>query len=77
MSNEVMHQFLFLAPQEVELLTGHKQTRLQINWLIEKGWRFVLNGNRRPVIARRYVEKMLGCGGDYQESPKPNFSALG
>lgn len=69
---------LFLMPDEIAVLTGYKLSRRQVDWLRAKGWRFELNGNRRPVIARRYAEKMLGYGSD-DEQPKmtrPNFAAL-
>ena len=67
---------LFLAPDEVETLTGFKTPMRQIDWLRTKGWRFELSGNRKPVIARRYAEKMLGCGDDDEQRPRPNFGAL-
>ncbi len=42
-----------------------------------KGWRFELNGNRKPIIARKYAEKMLGCSTDTQDATaRPNFGAL-
>lgn len=69
---------LFLAADEVATLTGYRVSARQIDWLRNKGWRFEVNSNRRPIIARRYAEKMLGCGTD-DEQPKmlrPNFSAL-
>jgi hypothetical protein len=43
-----------------------------------KGWRFELSGSQRPVIARRYAEKMLGCNTD-DDTPTlrtPNFGAI-
>jgi hypothetical protein len=69
---------LFLEPEEVEVLTGFKTFARQVVWLQAKGWRFELSGNRRPIIARRYAEKMLGCGADegQQQPPRPNFGAL-
>jgi hypothetical protein len=67
---------LFLAPEEVETLTGFKAPMRQVDWLRTKGWRFELSGNRKPIIARRYAEKMLGCGGDDEQRPRPNFGAL-
>jgi hypothetical protein len=67
---------LFLTPDEVETLTGFKTPMRQVCWLRGQGWRFELNGNRRPVIARRYAEKVLGCGGDDEQRPRPNFGAL-
>ena len=51
--------------------------RLQVVWLRQKGWRFELNAAGRPIIARRYAEKMLGCDGDEGRTPPmPNFGAL-
>ena len=67
---------LFLSVEEVETLTGFKTPMRQVEWLRAKGWRFELNGNRKPIIARRYAEKMLGCGADEVQYPRPNFSAL-
>lgn len=67
---------LFLMVDEVEFLTGFKTTMRQVEWLRSKGWRFELNGNRRPIIARRYAEKMLGCGVEHEQRPQPNFDAL-
>lgn len=69
---------LFLDPEEVEALTGFRSLARQVGWLQAKGWRFELNGNRRPIIARRYAEKMLGCGTDEGKPhpPRPNFGAL-
>lgn len=69
---------LFLLPEEVVELTGFKLTSRQVEWLRAKGWRFELNANRRPIVARRYAEKMLGCGGadDHPAFSRPNFNAL-
>jgi len=67
---------LFLLPDEVETLTGFRAHRRQILWLSGKGWRFEQSGSGRPIIARRYAEKMLGCGGGDEQRPHPNFGAL-
>ena len=68
---------LFLAADEIETLTGYKLPSHQTKWLRLKGWRFELNGNRKPIIARKYAEKMLGCASDAMDSiPRPNFRAL-
>lgn len=76
--NAANHQApLFLASDEIETLTGYKLPAHQTKWLRMKGWRFELNGNRKPVIARKYAEKMLGCFTDTQDTiPRPNFRAL-
>lgn len=67
---------IFLTSSEVEALTGFKMASRQIIWLRTKGWRFEINGNRRPIVARKYVEKMLGCGVPDQSTYTPNFAAL-
>lgn len=71
------HLPFFLIDSEVAVLTGYKLPVHQTKWLRLKGWRFELNGNRKPIIARKYAEKMLGCGTDEnQPAPLPNFNAL-
>jgi hypothetical protein len=67
---------LFLTTDEVGTLTGFKTPARQVEWLRTKGWRFEINGNRRPIVARKYTEKMLGCGAPEEVIFKPNFSAL-
>ena len=67
---------IFLTADELAVLTGYRLPAHQVRWLREKGWRFEVNGNRRPIVARKYAEKMLGCGTAEFESYKPNFSAL-
>ncbi len=71
-----MEQSFFLTGDEIETLTGFKTPARQSHWLQLKGWRFELNGNRKPVIARKYAEKMLGCGIPEEKTYKPNFAAL-
>ena len=73
----VDHSPIFLLADEVETLTGYKLPAHQTKWLSAKGWRFELNGNRKPIIARKYAEKMLGCASDALDAiPRPNFRAL-
>lgn len=67
---------LFLNADELETLTGFKTPGRQVDWLRTKGWRFEINGNRRPIVARKYAEKMLGCGVPEERGYRPNFSAL-
>ena len=67
---------LFLSADEVVTLTGYKAPAKQVAWLCGKGWRFEVNGNRKPVVARKYAEKMLGCGIPEESAYKPNFAAL-
>lgn len=65
-----------LTPEEVQEITGFKLARLQVDWLHRKGWRFEVNGIGRPVVARKYAEKMLGCGDEPTMVLRPNFGAL-
>lgn len=67
---------LFLTADEVSVLTGFRLPSRQTSWLQKKGWRFEINGNRQPIIARKYAEKMLGCGQQEEASYRPNFSAM-
>lgn len=67
---------LFLSTDEVVTLTGFRLPSRQVEWLKRKGWRFELNGNRQPIIARKYAEKMLGCGSSDGPAFAPNFAAL-
>lgn len=67
---------LLLSHEEVQEITGFKMARFQVAWLQRKGWRFEINGAGRPIVARRYAEKMLGCGGEDEQRPRPNFGAL-
>lgn len=71
-----MESNLFLTCDEVGTLTGFKLHTRQVEWLRAKGWRFEISGNRRPIIARKYAEKMLGCGAPEQSTYMPNFAAL-
>jgi hypothetical protein len=67
---------LFLTTDEVATLTGYKTPAKQVDWLCTKGWRFEINGNRKPIVARKYAEKMLGCGVPEESTYRPNFTAL-
>lgn len=71
-----MEPGIFLTSEEVGILTGFKTPARQVEWLRTKGWRFEINGNRRPIVARKYAEKMLGCGIAEEAGYRPNFAAL-
>lgn len=71
-----MEEKLFLTIEEVSTLTGFKTPKRQTEWLKTKGWRFEINGNRQPIVARKYTEKMLGCGIPEDNTYRPNFAAL-
>jgi hypothetical protein len=74
--NAQFHPPLLLTPDEVQDVTGFKLGRLQADWLHRKGWRFEINAIGRPVVARKYAEKMLGCGDEPAVASRPNFGAL-
>jgi hypothetical protein len=65
-----------LTPDEVQDITGFKLSRLQVDWLSRRGWRFEVNAIGRPVVARKYAEKMLGCADEGAVVLRPNFGAL-
>ena len=67
---------LFLTADELSTLTGFKTPKRQVEWLRTKGWRFEINVNRQAIVARKYAEKMLGCGAPEEQSYQPNFRAL-
>ena len=68
---------LSVAANEAETLTGYKLPSHRTKWLRLKGWRFELNGNRTPIIDRKYAEEMLDCASDALDAiPRPNFGAL-
>ncbi|MBL0423467.1 DUF4224 domain-containing protein [Ramlibacter sp. AW1] len=65
-----------LSPEEVQEITGFKLPRLQVDYLQRKGWRFEVNAIGRPIVARKYAERMLGCGDEPAQVVRPNFGAL-
>ena len=65
-----------MTGEEIGTLTGFKMPARQVQWLSTKGWRFEINGNRKPIVARKYAEKMLGCGVPEEVAYRPNFAAL-
>jgi hypothetical protein len=67
---------LLLTSTELQEITGYRLAKPQVAWLRMKGWRFEINAIGRPIVARRYAEKMLGCGADEGTSVTPNFAAL-
>lgn len=76
--NHIEHAPLLLSASELQEITGLKMSRLQAAWLQRKGWRFEINGAGRPIVARKYAEKMLGCGTDDGAfaATTPNFRAI-
>ncbi len=72
---------LFLTSAELVELTGRKTSAGQRDWLDANGYRFVLNANRRPIVARGHVLARLGAAPAASATPampeaRPNFAAL-
>ena len=68
---------LFLAPEEMTALTGYARRSGQIQWLREHGWRFELDRDGSPRVARAYMERRMVGDADRPEPPAHNWSALG
>jgi hypothetical protein len=73
---------LFLTPDELAELTGRTASASQRKWLEANGYRFAVNANNRPVVARDYLLTRLGvtvaAGVELSAAatPRPNFAAL-
>lgn len=72
---------LFLTPIELAELTGRSTSAGQRRWLDANGYRFALNANGRPIVARGHVLARLGAvQAESNESaapaPRPNFAAI-
>lgn len=72
---------LFLTPAEMVELTGRRTSAGQRRWLGANGYRFALNANSRPVVARGHVLARLGASqadssAPAVSAPRPNFDAI-
>jgi hypothetical protein len=73
---------LFLTPDELSELTGRTSAAGQRKWLDANGYRFAVNANNQPKVAREYVLTRLGvAAAAYADAmavsaPRPNFAAL-
>ena len=73
---------LFLTAEELAELTGYTATAHQRKWLDANGYRYALNANNRPIVARDYLLSRLGvtvaaaAETASAAAPRPNFSAL-
>ena len=73
---------LFLTPVEMVELTGRSTSAGQRRWLDANGYRFALNANSRPIVARGHVLARLGAAQadssvPVVSAPRPNFAAIG
>ena len=46
----------FLAPEEIQELTGYQKPTLQRQWLFDNGYSFDVRCDGRPVVCRAYYE---------------------
>lgn len=72
---------LFLTPVEMVELTGRSTSAGQRRWLDANGYRFALNANSRPIVARGHVLARLGAiqtdsSAPAMPAPRPNFAAI-
>lgn len=72
---------LFLTPVEMVELTGRSTSAGQRRWLDANGYRFALNANSRPIVARGHVLARLGAAqadtsAPTMPAPRPNFAAI-
>ena len=51
---------MFLTWTEISELTGYKYKKLQIKWLLSRGYKFEVSANGSPKILKTYVEQILG-----------------
>ncbi len=66
---------MFLDDDELRELTGKQRRNAQIRVLRSRKYPFDLDGNGRPLVARRYVERRFEAG-ESQPEPEVDLSAL-
>lgn len=77
-----MSASLFLTPDELVELTGYSARHSQRKWLDANGYRYAVNANNQPKVARDYLLSRLGVvvaaagNADPAATPRPNFAAL-
>jgi len=68
----------YITREELRELVGREQRAPIIAWLREKRWRFTLDADGWPKVARAYHDRQLGLAEG--EAPKteaePDFSAI-
>jgi hypothetical protein len=62
---------MFLTPDELTTLTGTPRRPRQIAWLVREGWKFRVDYNGRPVVARAEMEAQM-----VTNAPAPQKSRL-
>jgi hypothetical protein len=77
---------IFLTSSELHELTGYSYRSRQIDWLTRNNWKFEVNAQHCPKVARSYFDVRLGGSSPTstprQEKPmvkprvQPNFQAI-
>ena len=67
---------MFLAAEDIEILTGRKRRRHQIRWLCDHGYPFEVNAAGVPVVLRSVVELKLGGKVAAKNRARPRFERL-
>jgi len=52
---------IYLTPSEIERLTGRKYSKYQRQVLAERGWKFEVDADGRPLILRQLHDERLGA----------------
>ena len=75
---------IFMTPGELAELTGFRAPHCQVRWLDRNRWRYALDRNSRPKVAREYFGERLGVRASLDVNQvnhaatleQPNFAAL-
>ena len=73
---------MFLTETELSELTGYVYRSRQIDWLRRHNWKFEVNAQQKPKVARSYFDARLGVATGRQEiehtssDDRPNFKAI-
>lgn len=59
-----------LTEAELVELTGRKYAKCQIAVLIERGWKFEIDGNDKPVVLRSYADARQGEPARKRKGPR-------
>jgi hypothetical protein len=67
---------MFLTKREIARLTGTFKENEQVDWLINNGFVFKVNGQGEPIVLKKQIEQLFGIDNARQASRQPNEAAL-
>ena len=69
---------MFLKPNDIAELTGRKRTALQVRWLAEHDFKFVVNAAGRPMVLIGEVDFHMNHATTDRPKPmaQPDFSKV-